>query len=287
MSGLKNFSPVENENTVPAVDQTFKVIMAALRCHADEAGFFDPGFVPARVNAGSFTVEGDKTDVFLVGQRIRLSDDGDYKYGVITGAEFLALTTVTVSLDDGLLITNKLSAVAIGVDPRAVAVPEVALATETTAGIVTLASDEDITNGTEDKVVDAAQLKAGLDAAAQARAALPVSPLSREFTSSAISYSHGSSVAVDHGFGVMPRLIAYEAECLTAEGGYSVGDRVNLLASNSGTNSALQWGLTSKYNTAQITIRFASSGLTIAHGTTGGRLTLTPANWAIFVRAWA
>ncbi|WP_343561757.1 phage tail protein [Kiloniella sp. b19] len=119
MSGLQNWSSVEGRNDVPMVDAKLHEIMAAVRCHAEEAGFFNPGHTPSRVSEAVFSVAGDKTGVFLVGQRIRITDDGSYKYGIITASVFNALTMVTVSLDEGLVISNKLSAVAIGIDPRA------------------------------------------------------------------------------------------------------------------------------------------------------------------------
>ncbi|WP_343561761.1 hypothetical protein [Kiloniella sp. b19] len=281
MSGLKHWSPVKGQNSVPEVDDKFQEIMAAVRCHADEAGFFDPGHEPSFASGNSFTVEGDKRAVFRVGQRIRLSDDGVSKYGVITGAEFLALTTVTVSLDDGLLITANLTTVAIGIDPRAVEIPKVPLATETTAGIVTLASDEDITNGTEDKVVDAAQLKAVVDLITQNPSLVKV------FETEQLTFSNADTLSVSHTLGYIPDLCQFEFVCVAADNGFNPGD---VIKQNSAcitlTGDKRYYGATLAVNANTFRLRVPSRGVLISTLVSTGTLPLIPENWRVVIKAF-
>lgn len=65
-----------------------------------------------RTSDTTFTVVGDLTAIYHVGRRLRLEDSSTL-YGTITNSVFSTVTTVTVSLDSGVL-SAALSAVAVG-----------------------------------------------------------------------------------------------------------------------------------------------------------------------------
>lgn len=82
-----------------------------------------------------------------------------------------------------------------------------------------------------------------------------------------------STATAAHGLGGAPSFIDFYAECLTAEGNYSVGDRVRGM-----TQSAPMYGA----NTTNVFISTSNSAVTLPNKTTGGSLfTLTGANWKL------
>lgn len=68
---------------------------------------------PTYVSGTQFTVEGDWTDIFEVGRRIKTTDTAGTDYSTITASAYTSLTTVTVSVDSGSLDSG-LSAVSYG-----------------------------------------------------------------------------------------------------------------------------------------------------------------------------
>ena len=60
-------------------------------------------FAATYVSGTQFTLTGDQTSAFHAGRRIKVTDAGGTKTGVITASSFGASTTVTVSLDSGTL----------------------------------------------------------------------------------------------------------------------------------------------------------------------------------------
>lgn len=67
------------------------------------------------VSGTQFTVLGDQTSDFHPGRRLKITDAGGTKFGVITASSFAILTTVTVSLDGGATLTNPLTSVNLSV----------------------------------------------------------------------------------------------------------------------------------------------------------------------------
>lgn len=61
------------------------------------------GVTPLYVSATQFTLSGDQTSAFQVNRRVKLLVTAGTVYGYITASVFGALTTVTVSLDSGVL----------------------------------------------------------------------------------------------------------------------------------------------------------------------------------------
>jgi hypothetical protein len=63
------------------------------------------------VNATQFTLLGDKTSIFHVGRRIKITDTAGTGYGTISATAFTSLTTVTTTLDAARAIDSGISAV--------------------------------------------------------------------------------------------------------------------------------------------------------------------------------
>lgn len=61
------------------------------------------GATPTYLSASTFSVPGDQTNEFHIGRRLQLTTTAGTVYGVITGSVYGTVTTVTVSLDSGVL----------------------------------------------------------------------------------------------------------------------------------------------------------------------------------------
>jgi len=82
-----------------------------------------------------------------------------------------------------------------------------------------------------------------------------------------------------HGLGGVPDFIVTYAECITADNGYSVGDRIYKQDFNS---SAGTWGWIVRADATNVYILIAASGILAINGTTPGySVTLANANWKI------
>lgn len=71
------------------------------------------GYTPTYVSGTSFTVTGDRTSTFQVGQRVKTTNTGGTIYGRISASAYTSLTTVTIVTDSGSLDAG-LSVVEIG-----------------------------------------------------------------------------------------------------------------------------------------------------------------------------
>ncbi len=79
-----------------------------------------------------------------------------------------------------------------------------------------------------------------------------------------------------HGLGATPDFVITYAECLTAELGYSIGDRITLIDSA----AANGWEVT--YDSVNVNILTNSAGLSLINKTTpAGSVAATAANWKI------
>ena len=151
----------------------------------------------------------------------------------------------------------------------------VGAATTAIAGIVELATEQEIRDGSADKILEAAAFLSAIG-------------VSSHYSSGNQSWANGGLISLAHAMGRTPKLISYSFECLTAQHGYAIGDVVDLSGSNSGTNSLLQWGITARSPDVNNTnLRVGSTGITIAHATSGTRSTLTPAYWGLRADLWA
>lgn len=83
----------------------------------------DSGFTPTFLSTTSFSVPGDQTSVFQQYRRLKMAISAGTVYGFVASSVFGAATTVTVTLDSGVLDTG-LSTVAVGViTPQNTSIP--------------------------------------------------------------------------------------------------------------------------------------------------------------------
>lgn len=120
---------------------------------------------------------------------------------------------------------------------------------------------------------------------AQAIAAFSI--FTKAFVSGQQTMSLGGLLTIAHGFGVVPTLIQAHYECLVAEGGYAVGDKI--IANNAQSDTAGGGaGHQIIIDATNIAVRFSSNAVGEAFNkTTGAIFALTAANWALVIRAFA
>lgn len=109
---------------------------------------------------------------------------------------------------------------------------------------------------------------------------------SKSFVSSNQTITSAGQIVLAHGFAIRPRIVTYELECLTAEGGYSIGDFVGVdFSSSSVGNNAYNNPV---LDTTNITIRYSDdvNVFRIANKTTGASFPINNANWKLIVSAW-
>ena len=95
------------------VNDSAREMMAQIRTEREDGQWFDHGNTPTYVSTTSFTVTGDQTTEYHVGRRIKVSDASTL-YGVIATSAYTSLTTLTVTLDSGVLSCS-ISAVYLGI----------------------------------------------------------------------------------------------------------------------------------------------------------------------------
>lgn len=91
--------------------------------------------------------------------------------------------------------------------------------------------------------------------------------------------SGGAPITVSHSLGVMPKQVSFELVCLTAEGGYSVGDIIQNPPIWNGSSGVAQPGIAKTSTTVSYLIP-GGLGLYGPVKTTAAAFTLTAANWA-------
>lgn len=111
-------------------------------------------------------------------------------------------------------------------------------------------------------------------------------PLSKFFESAKQTITSAGLLTLAHGLGVEPKLISATLKCLTAEGGYSVGDSLAINIAPPSNTNAYQ---SIKSDATNLYIRFGSAASVYGtlNGSTGSGLVLTNGNWALILRAWA
>jgi hypothetical protein len=118
MTGIKDYSTTAASNTMyfpenmapSLVNDNLRQVQADIRNWYEQAEWLNLGFTPTYVSTTSFTVSGDKTSYYTVGRRIKI-EDATTLYGVIAASTYLSPnTTVTVTLDSGVLSTSISSA---------------------------------------------------------------------------------------------------------------------------------------------------------------------------------
>jgi hypothetical protein len=135
-----------------------------------------------------------------------------------------------------------------------------------------------------------AEIKTGTDAAkiitpANLLAALGITS---HYNSGNQTITSAGSLTLSHGLGREPLLINTWLKCLTAENGYSIGQKLSTESNNS-TAVSDNKGHALVVDNTSIYIKFGSlsSVYSDLHWTTGLGIAFTNANWALIVEAWA
>jgi hypothetical protein len=92
------------------------------------------------------------------------------------------------------------------------------------------------------------------------------------------------SLTLAHGLGRRPISIEYILRCVTAEGGYAIGDEAFVTI-----NDRTGQGLSLYPDATNIYVKYylAANTFTIVNATTNGTFDITNANWRLVVRAYA
>lgn len=108
--------------------------------------------------------------------------------------------------------------------------------------------------------------------------------ITRTYESSQQTMTAAGLLTLAHGMGMKPKFISMAAVCQVAEHGYSVGDEIFIHAF---TDTAAQSvGVTVRFDTTNLYIRFGASGFFIFNAS-GGSVLMTLANWRLIARACA
>lgn len=110
--------------------------------------------------------------------------------------------------------------------------------------------------------------------------------LTKPFVSTAQTITSGGSLVLAHFLGVEPKSISMILECVSAQLGYSVGDR---LVVNSSLSSSISRAGSVVIDDTNVTIRFSNETASFVIGlkTNGVATAITNASWQLHVRAYA
>jgi hypothetical protein len=112
-------------------------------------------------------------------------------------------------------------------------------------------------------------------------------PLTKYHKTTALTITAGGLVASAHGFGVIPNFVTCHIKCLTADGGFSVGDVLlpNLNSTTTGSNNFTSI----YYDSTNVYCRFSNSTSAFITGakSSGGVSTLTNSRWELYMEVYA
>lgn len=112
-----------------------------------------------------------------------------------------------------------------------------------------------------------------------------VAPLSGSFTSTQQTLASGGTLTLAHGLGAIPTLISVWIVCITAELGYSIGDRLFVNPSQSQVGGGTT-GLSIVPDATNLNIKIGTTGIGIVDKSTGGNVAITYAKWGLVIAAW-
>jgi hypothetical protein len=97
------------------------------------------------------------------------------------------------------------------------------------------------------------------------------------------------ALTLAHGLGVKPKLIIACLQCTTAEGGYSIGDEVEINVGGNVSAASSNRGISVVPDATNLNIRFGSdaNAVSILNKTTGAVFNITNSSWKLVMRAWA
>ena len=110
------------------------------------------------------------------------------------------------------------------------------------------------------------------------------------YTSPAQTITTGGTVNLSHGLGAQPKIVQCFIQCVTAELGYSVGDRITVSnAPDVDTGSAIPTGVRVRVTTSQLQLYYGNQAAVFKgiRQDTGAYANLNNAKWRLYVNAWA
>lgn len=105
------------------------------------------------------------------------------------------------------------------------------------------------------------------------------------YTSSNQTWVIGGTVTQNHGLVTRPARTAVEAECVTADAGYTVGAVIDLGASQCLVSGANNFGFTTEISATQMIVNIAAQGLAVTNKSTRAVVAMTPASWRLRLKA--
>jgi hypothetical protein len=265
-------------------------------------------------NGGAVTINPDGAEL-INGAATLVVADGDTAYIICTGTAFKAITipsAASVALKAGLLQPYADVASATTTDIGAAASQNVNITgTTTITGFGTVAAGTvrdgifaDILtlthNGTSLILPGAANITTAAGDSFRAvslgsgnwrvteyeRASgrALVNAYTLKYASANIAVSLSASGTLTHGLGGIPDAIFVDFVCLTAEGGYAIGEVMPYHVTGV-YDGATNRGVTFAKTSTSIKYKFSSNALQGLRLDTGANFTITPANWEMVVRA--
>ncbi|RWD71651.1 hypothetical protein [Mesorhizobium sp.] len=108
----------------------------------------------------------------------------------------------------------------------------------------------------------------------------------KSYESAAQTWTNGGSLTLAHGLGVKPKMYHAYAACISADGGYAVGDEI--LIATWASDAADGRGVNLRPDATNITVYMGANGLVMVSSTGGYNYKSNPAStWKLIIRAWA
>ena len=186
--------------------------------------------------------------------------------------------------------------------------PAVAAASDTAAGIVELATTAETTTGTdatravtpdglhdmtslagaawfldEDNMASDSATKTASQQSIKAYVDTSVAAIGGVTAGTILQTANLATAATvqAHGLGATPTLLVAEIECLTAENGYSIGDRVFTAVDRMGPGGASPWGIFA--DATNVTALCNGNYVNQAHKSSRANVNMTMSNWKLRV----
>ena len=234
------------------------------------------------------------TDVASAGELLVLTDGNSFDVtgtATITSIEhtadaFLIGSIIKLHFDAALTLTHHATdLVLLGGNNIVAAAGDVAEFQKYAAGDWRMVSFNGISSTADWE--DGTSLKPSLASPADLAAAVAAAIAARTFLSTAQTITTAGALTIAHGRAAQPETISYYLECLTAEHGYAVGDRLFDVLGIRDTAVITARGMSVLADATNIIIRFANTIGVFANldVTTGDTVALTNANWELYIVA--
>lgn len=116
-------------------------------------------------------------------------------------------------------------------------------------------------------------------------------PFTKEYVSGVIPRTAGALTPLSHGFGSPPKSVQLYLLCVVADAGWVVGDEVDIATADYSASTSEMRNAAFSKSAAEIKVKVTANanGFVITHASTGGAVSIPPANtnWELRLRAWA